>query len=88
MKNIEFEREFNIDETTGLPKSRVKKIVLELEEDNELDTIIYYLICAEIKTKGDEVLNFKNFATLNRLENAQEKLLKYIRNIHDKNKEE
>ena len=88
MKNIEFEREFNIDETTGLPKTRVKKIILELEEDNELDTIIYYLICAEMKTKGDEVLNFKNFATLNRLESAQEKLSKYIKDMHDKNKEE
>lgn len=57
----------------------LKNIIVHLSLDtrnNEIDNIIYYLICAQDKFNESEILAYKN-----RLDSAQYKLNKFIKNM-------
>ena len=60
----------------------LKDIIVHLSLDtrnNEIDNIIYYLICAQDKFNESEILAYKN-----RLDSAQYKLNKFIKNMENK----
>lgn len=60
----------------------LKDIIVHLSLDtrnNEIDNIIYYLICAQDKFNSSELLAFKN-----RIESASNKLYKFIKNMESK----
>lgn len=62
-------------------KNIVKNISYEMDYENEIDHIIYCLICAEEKRTGAEEINFvfDKFQIISRLELAEQKLRDYIK---------
>lgn len=52
---------------------------MSLDPNNEIDNIIYYLICAQEKFNNSELLSFKG-----RIESASNKLYKFIKNMESK----
>lgn len=63
----EYDEELNIKEIT---------VSLNLDTNNEIDNIIYYLICAQQKLNEGEQISFEA-----RIESAYEKLKKYIKGL-------
>ena len=62
-------------------KNIVKNISYEMDYENEIDHIIYCLICAEEKRTGAGEINFvfDKFQIISRLELAEQKLRDYIK---------
>lgn len=88
MINLYINRELQFPKN-GIPitaenfKNSVKNISYEMDYENEIDHIIYCLICAEEKRTGDGEINFvfDKFQMLSRLELAEQKLKNYIKTL-------
>lgn len=90
MKNLYVNRELqfpkkDIPITAENFKSSVKNISYEMDYENEIDHIMYCLICAEEKRTGAGEINFAfdKFQMLSRLELAEQKLKNYIKTLRE-----
>lgn len=90
MKNLYINREIQFPKN-GIPmtaenfKNIVKNISYEMDYENEIDHIIYCLICAEEKRTGAGEINFvfDKFQIISRLELAETKLKEYINKLRE-----
>ena len=90
MKNLYINRELRFPKN-GIPmtaenfKNIVKNISYEMDYENEIDHIIYCLICAEEKRTGAREINFvfDKFQIISRLELAETKLKEYINKLRE-----
>lgn len=73
MKTLKYEKKYD-----GL-ELRETVVNMSLDPNNEIDNVIYYLICAQEKFNNSELLAFKG-----RIESASNKLYKFIKNMENK----